>query len=129
MSDDNTPQDAPAPPAPLPFTPRRRRAPRIIREENDRPVTGVDDFSYFAFSPPDRLAMLKKKIEEREKVHFDLTMLIEGLDGNPEPGDHNDSAAAGACQCGRCELRRADSMLKQNAYAIRKLRALYTRLA
>jgi len=114
----------------------QRKKPRIVH--SPKVIDGGDateeDFNYFAYAPSDRLVEVKKKIEEREKFHFELTLLNESLDGNPEPGEHQDNRTVGpdktpvACPCGRCELKRAKKLVVQTEYVIRKLRALYVRL-
>lgn len=114
------------------------RKPRVVAREaadlHGEPGTETDEFNYFAFSQADRLSEVKKKIEEREKVHFELLLLRESLDGNPEPGEHNDKRTVGPekmpmpCQCGRCELDRVVKLITSTEYAIRKMRALYARL-
>lgn len=105
---------------------------RVI--EIGEPGTETDELRYFAFNQADRMTEVKKKIEERERVHFSLMMLQAELDGNPELGDHDESRTVGPdktplpCQCGRCELARIQKLIVSTEYAIRKLRALYARL-
>jgi hypothetical protein len=107
-----------------------RKKPRIVARHPDDhhpiPIT-EDDFAYFQLQGPEQLAALKKQIGEREKIHFDLRMLREQLDGNPEPGVHEPLAPR--CSCGVCELRRTEALLTANEYSIRRLRSMYARLS
>lgn len=113
------------------------RRPRVVSRGNDyhgEPGTETDELNYFAFNQADRLGEVKKKIEERERVHWNLVMLREELEGNPELGEHDESRTVGPdktpmpCQCGVCELKRVVKLIVSTEYAIRKLRALYSRL-
>lgn len=122
------------------MTDGQRKRPRIVAREGDHhiehgePGTVTDDFNYFAFDQADRLAEVKKKIEEREKVHFDLCLVETQLAGNPEVGEHEENRTVGPdkvpvpCQCGRCELKRIKKLKTSTEYSIRQLRALYARL-
>jgi len=93
------------------------------------------ELEYFAFPPAERLKALKDKITEREKVYFDLEMVIVMLDGNPESGECKKEQPVGPdkghvpCQCGSCELDRVKKMLVSVGYAVGRLRALHGRLA
>lgn len=114
---------------------REPKRPRVVsRGDHDlhgEPGSDTDDFNYFAFEQADRLPEVKKKIIEREKVHFELVMIRESLDGNPETGEHKEEGADKnpvSCQCGRCELKRVIKLIVSTEYAVRKLRALYARL-
>ena len=93
-------------------------------------VTGSDVMEYYAYSAADRLEYVKKQIEEREKVYFDLSLLHMSLDGNPEPGEHRDKTEANEapCVCGACELSRVKKLLTSMMYAINKLKALHSSL-
>lgn len=110
------------------------RRPRVVAREGDHHTdeNELDDFNYFAFSASDRLAEVKKKIEEREKVYFDLVMVELQLTDNPEPGECKKGQQVGGqtipCQCGVCELERVSKLKVSTAHAVRKLRALYGRL-
>ncbi len=70
-----------------------------------------DIFQYLSVSGDERLKMLSERLIDREKAHWDLSMLVEMLEGNSDP-----SAAA--------ELERAKELRKNVAYAINKLRAI-----
>lgn len=113
--------------------------PRIVaRNPDDHPASVADsdaEFQYFVMDGPERLKAVKTKIEEREKVLFDLELVEIMLEGNPEPGECRkgtflpDGKTPYPCQCGNCELARIRNMKSGIIYALGKLRALYSRLS
>lgn len=103
--------------------------PYIVRDDQSED----SEFNYFALNAADRVKTVKEKIEEREKVYFELEMAQLSLTDNPEPGEHKESiprpdGTTVPCQCGACELKRVNNMLRSNRFAIEQLRALYARL-
>jgi hypothetical protein len=105
--------------------PIRLPAPAPVPEGADKGL--FPDLDYFAFGRPDQLETLKKQIEDREKLHFNLVMAKLSLEDNPENGEHNETAAE-KCFCNKCELKRVVGNLASLDYAIRRLRAFYSTL-
>ena len=106
-------------------------------------ISGDDELelNYFQFQPPERMAKLLEKIMEAEKQAFDYEVAAAILDGNPgnvvdhkQPGNAAESKADtgtvynAVCPCQVCELVRVKIVLSGAKYAIRKMRALYSRM-
>lgn len=117
--------DTKTPPTPI--------APLDQQPKEDTP----DVMEYYAYSGADRLKYVKEQIEEREKAHFNLYLIQQSLDGNPEPGKHHEIDTSPTalpnmkvpCVCRNCELPRVKSLLKSMTYAINKLKAVHASLA
>lgn len=114
-----------------------RRRPRIVKSpEADMPGSSAvnDDWQFFAFEASERVKALKTKIEEREKLLFDLQLADAMLDGNPDNGKHHREAGAMqdpdtfVCSCGDCELRRVKEMIVSVTFGLRKLKAIYAKM-
>lgn len=122
----------------------KTQVPHIIQPRQPQPddtsaADKQDDYSFFAYSPSERIDAVKKKIEEREKALFELEMLRMMLDGNPNPGEHleeKDRKTKGPegqdltrpCNCGACELVRVNDAIDGLRYGLNKLRALHARM-
>lgn len=99
-------------------------------------VDTLDSIEYYAYNAADRLKYVKEKIEEREKAYFELFLLEQSLDGNPERGEHkqpslrepNKPMPSVPCQCADCELSRVQGLLRSLTYAIGKLKAVHASL-
>lgn len=110
-----------------------RRRPRIVAPPQDE---GTDEslWEFFAFESSERVKAIKEKIEEREKLLFDLQLAEAMLDGNPTSGKNHREAGAMqdpdtfACPCGDCELRRVKEMITSVTFGLRKLKALYAKM-
>jgi hypothetical protein len=97
-----------------------------------------DDYGYFAYPPLERGEAVKKKIEEREKSLFELHMMREMLEGNPNPGEHLEADERTVvtpqekfvrpCTCGACELGRLNDAILGLEFGLNKLRALHGRM-
>ena len=99
-------------------------------------VKGTDMMDYYAYSPADRLTYVRERIEEREKVYFNLHLISVSLTGNPENGEHiervevtDDKPPQPPCICRDCELTRVDKLLISMGYAINQLKAVHASLA
>ena len=118
------------------------RKPRVVPPpdaDSDSLADRESDYEFFVFGPSKRAEAIKEKIEERERSLLDLELIEAMLDGNPNPGTHLTEAQrtrtlpdgqviTPPCQCGTCELPRVKSAIAGLQFALRKLRALHSRL-